>query len=137
MKINYDDLENAYHFVSSDQKFMNSAILCRETGKIYYISGMGDADELPDDVDDPDRYIGIPHKKDLDLGLWLIEDFVAERLPDSIAEVTRIFQHKGAYSRYKSLLESKGLLDEWYNFENTRTREALMEWCTAQGIEAG
>ena len=38
---------------------MYSAILCLETGEIFYISEFGDSDELPDDIYDPNisRYL--------------------------------------------------------------------------------
>jgi hypothetical protein len=36
MTISFDDIENAFYFVSSDQPFMNSAYLCKKTGNIYY-----------------------------------------------------------------------------------------------------
>jgi hypothetical protein len=46
-----------------------------------------------------------------------------------------IFSRRGAYRRYKDLLEQKGLLDEWYDFEQQRTRQALLDWCEENGIE--
>jgi hypothetical protein len=33
-----------------------------------------------------------------------------------------IFSRRGAYERFKDLLEQKGLLGEWYVFEQQRTR---------------
>jgi len=61
MTISFDDIENAFFFVSMDQQGMHNAYLCKETGKIFYTSEMGDSDELPGDADDPDKYIAIPH----------------------------------------------------------------------------
>jgi len=49
--------------------------------------------------------------------------------------VYSIFHRKGAYSRYKDLLERKGLLDEWYEYENERQKAALKEWCRENNIE--
>jgi hypothetical protein len=47
MNVSFDDIENAFYFVSSDQKFMNNAILCMETGRIFYFSALvGSEDEL-------------------------------------------------------------------------------------------
>ena len=53
MAISFDDIENAFFFVSMDQMFMHNAYLCNETGQIFYTSEMGDSDELPEDIDDP------------------------------------------------------------------------------------
>ena len=44
MVINYNEIENAFFYVSMEQMFMHSAILCRETGEIFYTSEMGDSD---------------------------------------------------------------------------------------------
>jgi hypothetical protein len=68
MSISFDSIENAFLYVSMDQQFMNNAYLCKETGQIFYTSEIGDSDELPDDIDDSDKYIEIPHKNELELG---------------------------------------------------------------------
>ena len=66
---------------------------------------MGDSDELPDDIEDSRKYIEIPHKNELDLGKNIVMRFVIEFMPDDIYRVENIFKRKGAYSRFKSLLE--------------------------------
>jgi hypothetical protein len=38
------------------------------------------------------------------------------------------------YGRYKDLLVEKNMLEDWYAFENERTREALLKWCERQGL---
>jgi hypothetical protein len=47
----------------------------KETGEIIYTSKMDDLYELPEDIDDDDKYIVIPHKNDLDLGKALVFEF--------------------------------------------------------------
>ena len=131
----FQDIEHAFMFVSMSPQLENSAILSKETGDIYYVSGMGDSDELPDDVEDTDKYIEIPHKNDLDLGKELVLEFVSEYLAEDSQEVTRIFNRKGAYARFKQLLESKGMLDQWYAYEEKKQEAALREWCTENDIE--
>ena len=134
MAIKFSDIEDAFFFVSMDQKYMHNAILCKETGQLFYTSEMGDSDELPEDIDDPGKYIGIPHKNDLDLGKALVIEFTAKYFPEELDKVYSIFHRKGAYSRYKNLLESKEALDEWYKFEKQRREEALREWCQINNI---
>ena len=133
--MNLDEIETAFLFVSSTSQFTNSAFLSKETGEIFYISGMGDSDDLPEDMEDSDEYIEIPHKNDLDLGNRLVMEFVTEQCPELLEKVHAIFKRKGAYSRYKELLDSKDLLEKWYDFENQRTKEALRQWCADNGIE--
>jgi len=136
MAISFDEIENAFFFVSMDQQYMHNAYVCKETGQIFYTSEMGDSDELPEDIDDP-KYISIPHRNNLDLGKALVIEFTSEYLPDELEKVYSIFRSKGAYSRYKDLLESKGFLDKWYEFEDERQKDALKEWCRENSIEIG
>ena len=135
MTVSFDDIENAFFFVSMDQQFMHNAYLCRETGEIFYTSEMGDSDEFPEDIDDPNKYITIPHKNELDLGKALVIEFSSEYLPGELDRVYSIFRRKGAFSRFKDLLASKGVLEEWYEFENERQKVALKEWCKENNIQ--
>jgi hypothetical protein len=130
----YDTIEEAFLFVSSAPPFENTAVINRKTGESFYASLMSDYDELPEDVDESDDYIGIPHKNDLDLGKPLVMEFVRERCPEEVDRVLAIFGRRGAYGRFKDFLEQKGLLEEWYAFEELRTREALLRWCEENGI---
>ncbi len=135
MKIRFDDIENAFLFTSMGSMSENQAILCKETGEIYYISEIGDSDALPDDVDESDKYIEIPHKNELNLGRNLVFQFVPEHIPEEIVNVENIFRKKGAYSRFKALLEQKGLLDQWHDYENSRQSETLRKWCKDNKID--
>ena len=135
MAISFDDIENAFFFVSMDQRGTHKAYLCKETGQIFYTSEMGDSDELPEDIDDPEKYITIPHKNDLELGKALVIEFTSKYLSKELDRVYSIFRSRGAYSRYKDLLDRKGLLDQWYKYEDERQKAALKEWCRENNIE--
>ena len=135
MPIKFSDIEDAFFFVSMGEMFMNSAILCIETGQIFYISDFGDSEELPGDIDDdPDKYIEIPHKNELDLGKPLVLEFSAMYLSDNLEKVNSFFHNRGAYSKFKDLLDAKGLLAKWYEFEEQEQNKALREWCLDNGI---
>jgi hypothetical protein len=135
MPIKFSDIEDAFFFVSMGEMYMNSAILCIETDQIFYISDFGDSDELPEDIDDdPDKYIEIPHKNELNLGKPLVLEFSAMYLSDNLEKVNSFFHKKGAYSKFKNLLESKGLLDKWYQFEEEEQNKALREWLKENDI---
>lgn len=135
MTIKFSDIEEAFFFVSMAEQYIHSAYLCKETGHIYYTSEMGDSDELPEDIDESDKYIDIPHKNELDLGKALVIEFTAKFMPEELEKVHSIFRHKGAYARFKDLLERKGTLDEWYKYENEKQQVALKEWCRENDIE--
>jgi len=130
----FGDIEMAFEFVSADQRFMNNAILSRKTGELYYTSELGNSDELPDDVDDMDTYVSIPHKNDLDLGTRLVFDFVSDYMPDDYDEISYMFNRRGAYSRFKDLVERRGKLEDWYAFEEENKKKRLMEWCKKNDI---
>ena len=135
MPIKFSDIEDAFFFVSMGELYMNSAILGIKTGQVLYISDFGDSDELPEDIDDdPDKYIEIPHKNELNLGKPLVLEFSAMHLPDNLEKVNSFFHKKGAYSKFKNLLEAKGLLDKWYAFEKEEQNKALREWCKDNDI---
>jgi len=136
--INFSDLEDAYEFVCAGVMFDSHAYVCRETGRIFWTSdddGALDEDELPDDLGMSDRYVEVPGQRDLDLGRVLVMEFVDRHMPDDSDLVAGFFRKRGAYSRFKDFLDSKGQLDAWYKFENEAVRKALREWCEENGLE--
>jgi hypothetical protein len=130
----YSDIEDAFLFVSMSPPDEHYAYLNKETGETYYVSTLGDSDELPADLEENEKYINIPHKNDLNLGRELVFDFITASLPDEYERVRGIFSRKGAYARFKDLLEDKGQLEAWYKFEQKATEEALRAWCTENDI---
>ena len=132
--ISFSEIEDAFLYVSSDHPFTNSAVINKKKGKIFYRSEYSDIDEFPEDVEN-EYYIEIPHKNDLDLGQNLVFEFVSKYIPDRFDEVDSYFRKKGAYSKYKYLLERLNLLEKWYEFEDERTKTALQEWCRDNGLE--
>ncbi len=136
--VKYDDLSQAFDFVSVAAPFEHQAFISLDTGNIYWTTETGalEDEEVPDDLDTSDRYIALPHKNDLDLGRNLVMRFTEARLPGRYSAVAAFFRRRGAYARFKELLESEGHLEEWYAFEAECTRRALEEWCAEHGVEA-
>jgi hypothetical protein len=132
--VSFSDIEDAFLFVSSAPYGTHSAFLNVETGQVLYRSEMAVIDEIDDEDMDWDQLIEVPHKNDLDLGRPLVLEFVTMRLPDDYDHVRCIFGRRGAYGRFKDFLASKGLLEEWYRFENEREQEALRSWCEENQI---
>lgn len=133
-QLDFDELESAYYWVSGGIPYENFAYVSRATGKVYWKSEES-MDELPDDYEDVSLYAGVPNKNDLDLGRVLVFEFVEEYFPQGIHEVSAIFSRRGAYSRFKDLLDDEGLLDRWFEFERDATKKALQEWATENGFE--
>ena len=136
MQTSFRAVELAFEYVSSQPQFTNHAFICRDTGRIFYTSDLYDTDEdCPDDVAENDQYISLPHKNDLDLGTRLVRAFTRERAPQLDNQVREIFSRKGAYSRFKALLESNRILNDWYEYEERQSMIALKEWCRTNGID--
>jgi len=91
-------------------------------------------EEVPDDLETSDRYLVVPHKTDLDLGRSLALRFAGSELRDCHDQVLAFFRRRGAYARFKNLLESKGALQRWYKYEAESTEKALKDWCVENGI---
>jgi hypothetical protein len=135
MPIAWDEILTAFEFASMGESD-NSAYLCRETGEMLWHSAFGgEFDELPDDIDDAEKYLALPDLRDLDLGKPLVMRFAAEEFADHYDEVAAIFSHSGAYRRFKALLTREGALDKWCAFEAAAKEEALREWCAENGVE--
>ena len=133
--IAYEEISSAFEFVGSGAPMEHSAYICLDTGKIYWASELAPMDEeLPDDIDTSDRYLVVPHKNELDLGRNLALQFAAQELAGSYEQIASIFQRKGAYGRFKQLLEERGLLAKWYKFEAEATEQALRAWCAENDI---
>jgi hypothetical protein len=134
--VKFSELMDAFDFAAVGSGFDNRAYVDLETGKIYLVSSEFELEEdVPDDLEDSDRYLAVPGKNELDLGRRLVERFVRERLPGDIRQVEAFFQRKGAYSRLKVLLADRGLLEQWYAFEQAETTAALRAWCEENDIE--
>ncbi len=134
MPFAWDDILLAFEFVSTADAD-NSAYLCRETGAMFWHSEFGDNfEELPDDIDDGEKYVALPNPRDLDLGKPLVMRFADEELADHYNEVAEIFSRRGAYRRFRDLLAREGALDKWRAFEAAAKEKALREWCAENGV---
>jgi hypothetical protein len=138
MPVSFKDILEALEFVSAGGMGERQAFLCKQSGRVYWHSEFSDElDELPDDIEDSEKYVPIPDKRELDLGKPLVLDFARQFLPNDIDEVRRIFSRKGAYARFKDLLDRRGALDHWYDFEAKVEEKALRMWCDLNSIEVG
>ena len=117
--VKFDDLLMAFDFVGAAPPGEHNAYISLDTGQIYWISEMGELDEeVPDDLETSDRYLPVPYKTDLGLGKNIALDFAARELSDCYDRVAGFFRSKGAYFRFKDLLESEGALERWYTYES-------------------
>lgn len=133
--VTLSELQEALLFVSGDMGGDNEALLNRLTGEIHYRgSFVDDEDLIPADLDDAEKYISIPTAHDLDLGQRLVFRFVADAMPEAYDQVRQIFSRKGAYGRFKDMLNRAGKLEDWHRYEDEAGLSALREWCQENGI---
>jgi len=135
--VNRDDPESTFEFVSSGAPSEHSASISVATGKIHWhpMSFEVEDDDDPEDADDPDGYISVPHKNDLDLGRLLVLCFVGREMPRDYDTVADFFGRRGAYARFKELLQRHRMLERWHDFENRATEAALLAWCEENRIQ--
>jgi hypothetical protein len=136
MPVSLNDLRDAFEFVCAGGGGEHQAFLCKQSGKLYCHSELyDDLDILPDDIDDSEKFLPIPDKRELDLGKPLALDFARQFLPGDFDDVRQIFSRRGAYAKFKNLLDRRGMLDQWYAFEAEAEDSALKMWCEFNSIE--
>lgn len=134
MKIPWTELEFAFEHVASDTPGMCSAFVNRATGEVFLHSELDDFREWPQDIDDETRWATVPHRSMLDLGEKLVFEFVEERLPAESGHVVDLFRRRGAYRRFRDLLDRHDLLEDWREYEADARRQALLDWCAEEEI---
>jgi hypothetical protein len=135
--IKFSDVLEAYESSDFGAPSDVRTFLNLETGEVRFTSEMlePDDDEDPADWEESDSVIELPTKYDLNLGQRLVFAFADAELSDGDAEKVRFFfRKKGAYRRFKDLLESRSMLERWYEFRDEATKRALRIWCEDNGI---
>ncbi len=136
--VNFSELLNAYESANFGTMFGTTAYVCSETGAVYVTSTEDDlGEEVPEDVETSDRYLMVPTKADLDLGSSLAFRFTRQEMPEAYGDVASMFSKKGAYGRFKALLEQRNKVERWYEFEEAETEAALRVWCEVNGLQVG
>jgi hypothetical protein len=139
MPASFKDIQEAFDFADTSASFgEDRAFLCRRTGKVYWHSESSDFDglfeELPDDIEDEEKYLAIPNKRELGLGKPLVLDFAREWLPNDFDEIRDIFNKSGAYRKFRALVTRRDALERWHAFEAKATEQALRDWCELHSI---
>lgn len=136
--ISLDELIQALDWVSDLSNSENMAFVCRESGRVYMTSeedfGAELEPDLPSDIDDVEKYAIVPTRQDLRLGKRLAVRFVQASLPERLEETYEMFAARGAYARFKDMLEREQALDAWYAFEAEAVERGLREWADSEAL---
>jgi hypothetical protein len=135
MKIIIEEIEQAIDFISADPTGDSEAFLSLVTGEVYYRSEYMEDAPLPVDIDDNSKYLSLPHKRQLDLGVVLVFQFVEKQRPDSLADVRAMFRKSGAYRRFSDWLSRYGIEENWYRFRDQTTQKAILAWLEDNGVD--
>lgn len=116
------------------------AFVCRSTGRIVRTtdSDFDDAGaslgDVPQDLDDPQRYAIVPSHRDLQLGKRLAVRFAQAHAPQVIEDVHACFAAAGARERFDGLMEGAGQGDAWRAHEAAAVEDALRAWADVEGL---
>ena len=135
VKMKFTEMDMAFDYASADSPGMTTVLLDTKTGEFHCHSELIDLDPLPEELYDSEDTISIPHKNDLDMGRNLVFEFAAQVIPDELDRVEAFFSRRGAYRRFKDLLEYTGHLQEWYDYEGAAREKAMRAWCEENEIE--
>jgi hypothetical protein len=140
MPVKFEEITAAFEFVNTGGDMGEfRAFVCKRTGTIHYQTDFQDIaelyDELPDDIDDGEKYVALPDKRELGLGKALVLDFAREFLPGDFDDVHYFFSKRGAYPKFKALLARRGAIDRWHSFEAKAAERALRDWCALHSID--
>ena len=133
-----DELILALDWVSDLSSSENMAFVCRESGRVYMTSDEDFGEELepdlPLDLEDITKYAIVPSRQDLRLGKRLAVRFVQASLPERLEETYDMFAARGAYARFKNMLEVEQALDAWHAFEAEAIERELRDWAESEAL---
>ncbi|NOT87990.1 MAG: hypothetical protein HOP03_07400 [Lysobacter sp.] len=136
--VSLDEMIQALDWVSDLSGSENMAFVCRESGRVFMTSeedfGVELEPDLPSDLDDVAKYAIVPSRQDLRLGKRLAVRFVQASLPERLEETYEMFAARGAYARFKDMLEQEQALNAWYAFEAEAVERGLREWAESEAL---
>jgi len=122
----FADVFDGYDFADFGAELgQHHAYIHLELGTVHCVS----------DDQESGPHLELPDRHALDLGARLAVDFAHEHLAREDAHrVSEFFHHRGAYGRFKDLLERRNLLQRWYDYEQQAKEQRLRQWCADNGI---
>lgn len=136
LPINWRELERA--FEGGGDAAATEWYLDRATGKLEcLVEGDPDSEAVRDRLERAvDRYARIEPPGPEEEITWM-EEFVAGVANRKAAkDLQRALEGAGAFKRFREVLNRYAdLRDDWFATRERRTREAMLAWLAAQGIE--
>jgi hypothetical protein len=138
-QISLAELEDAVQYLSH----FNESVLLLDlsTGNCVYdvrdiaLDEIIAVDEKKPESGTRPRYIQIPDKYKLNIGRTLVLQFTREYFPEDYRDIFNRFKRPHAYTWWRIFLEDQKKLQEWHEFRNRKTKEALIDWCNNNHFE--
>ena len=72
------------------------------------------------------------NKNDYDI----MQDFISTITDDSLKnELYSAARGKGSFNRFRNIIDSNGITNDWYMFRDSEYKKIVKEWCTDNKIE--
>ncbi len=113
------------------------AYVNKDSGTLYFHDGQQSTDKRetsPEDLYDNPAWIAIPSQQGLDLGKALFIEFIVEYCPEKSDLLFQRLRKHGGYRAVKDDFERQGLLEQFYQFEDNMTQQALRHWAEDEGL---
>ena len=150
MKVKIDDIIDAVEFDSDmTESYLNTKMeqVCTYTyeelqaaeenedlsdSAEWYVEAVSRAKQYLENQDD---YLPLPEKYDFN-EYRIIEKFISNvAVPKQSEILSQAIQGKGAFRRFKDMLEKLELVDQWYKFREQKLREFVELWCKENKID--
>ncbi|BAP84619.1 hypothetical protein LOOC260_100400 [Paucilactobacillus hokkaidonensis JCM 18461] len=131
MKVDLNEVIGAFDMVDDEtQSFYNKV-----TGEVICLNDYSDEDESLEDVEsNPDRYLNLPSKYEVD-DYHIMEEFIWS-LPagDQQNQLDSSIRGRGAFRYFRDTVDRLNLLQQWYDFKDQSYRRIAIDWCESNGI---
>ena len=110
-----------------------------KTGKSVFLVDEMDTDldneRLEDEIDEnPERYLSLPTKFDIH-DYHIMEEFIRTLKGERANNLEHAIQGRGAFKRFKDMVDSMGILGQWYDFQTKYYRKLAITWCQDHRLE--
>ena len=110
-----------------------------ETGESVFladelITGL-DNEGLEDEIEEsPERYLRLPTKFEIH-EYHIMEEFIWTLKGEKADKLERAIRGRGAFRRFKDMVDRMGILQRWYDFQSEYYRKLAAQWCQEHGLE--
>ena len=80
------------------------------------------------------RYLQLPDRFEIN-EYHMVEAFIADQSEENANRLFRAIQGRGAFRRFKDLIDELGLSEAWYEFRENCYRDRAVRWCLGNDLK--